>query len=67
MVVLVTGSSRGLGKELIIEYLKARNIEYVDVGTYTPESCDYPDIARKVAEKVGRSHQNQKSGRCQVY
>ena len=39
-------------KELIIEYLKARNIEFVDVGTYTPESCDYPDIARKVAEKV---------------
>lgn len=39
-------------KELIIDYLKARNIEYVDVGTYTPESCDYPVIARKVAEKV---------------
>lgn len=39
-------------KELIIEYLKARNIEFVDIGTYTPESCDYPDIARKVAEKV---------------
>lgn len=39
-------------KESIIDYLKSRNIEYVDVGTYTPESCDYPIIARKVAEKV---------------
>lgn len=39
-------------KEIIIDYLKARNIEFVDVGTYTPESCDYPVIARKVAEKV---------------
>lgn len=39
-------------KEIIIDYLKARNIDYVDVGTYTPESCDYPVIARKVAEKV---------------
>ncbi|MBQ8459508.1 ribose 5-phosphate isomerase B [bacterium] len=39
-------------KEIVIDYLKARNIEYTDVGTYTPESCDYPEIARKVAEKV---------------
>ena len=39
-------------KESIMDYLKARNIEFIDVGTYTPESCDYPIIARKVAEKV---------------
>lgn len=39
-------------KESIIDYLKIRDIEYVDVGTYTPESCDYPEIARKVAELV---------------
>ena len=28
--------------------IKLENIEFVDVGTYTPESCDYPEIARKV-------------------
>lgn len=39
-------------KENIIDYLKSRNIEYIDVGTHTPESCDYPEIARNVAEKV---------------
>ena len=39
-------------KESVIDYLKSRNIEFIDVGTHTPESCDYPDIARKVAEKV---------------
>ena len=39
-------------KESIIDYLKVRDIEYVDIGTYTPESCDYPEIARKVAELV---------------
>lgn len=39
-------------KESIIDYLKIRDIEYTDVGTHTPESCDYPDIARKVAELV---------------
>lgn len=39
-------------KESIIDYLKVRDIEYIDVGTYKPESCDYPEIARKVAELV---------------
>ena len=39
-------------KEAIIEYLKARNIDYIDVGTYTRESCDYPIIAKHVAEKI---------------
>ena len=39
-------------KEKIIEYLQARNIEYVDVGTHTKEACDYPIIARNVAELV---------------
>ena len=39
-------------KEQIIEYLKSRNIPYFDVGTNTPEACDYPIIARKVAELV---------------
>ena len=39
-------------KEQIIEYLKSRNIPYYDVGTHTREACDYPDVARKVAELV---------------
>ena len=39
-------------KEKIIDYLTARNIPYIDLGTHTPESCDYPDIARAVCERV---------------
>lgn len=39
-------------KASIIEYLESRDIEYVDVGTLTRESCDYPVIAKDVAEKV---------------
>lgn len=39
-------------KQKIIDYLKSRNIEFVDVGTYTREACDYPDIARNVTELV---------------
>lgn len=39
-------------KEKIIEYLKSRNIPYFDMGTHTKEACDYPEIARAVAERV---------------
>ncbi len=38
------------------EYLKKtlEGIEFVDVGTKSEESCDYPDYAHPVAEKVER-------------
>ncbi len=51
---VVIGSDHGgfHYKEAIIDYLKARNIEFVDMGTYTRESCDYPEIAKSVAKKV---------------
>ncbi len=39
-------------KKQIIEYLKSENIEVTDFGTYTEESCDYPEYALKVAEEV---------------
>lgn len=39
-------------KEKIIDYLNARSIPYTDIGTHTKESCDYPEIARSVCEKV---------------
>lgn len=51
---IVIGSDHGgfRYKESIIDYLKARNIEFVDIGTHTLESCDYPEIAKKAAQKV---------------
>ncbi len=36
-------------KNACIEALKELNIEYVDYGTYTEDSVDYPDYAEKVA------------------
>ena len=39
-------------KPAIIACLEKRGIEYVDYGTYTEESVDYPDFAQKVAEAV---------------
>ena len=52
--MLAIGSDHG-GFELksyIIEHLKGKGIECKDCGTYTEESCDYPDIAKKVADTV---------------
>lgn len=39
-------------KNEIIKHLKAKNIQHEDFGTFTEESCDYPDFAEKVADKV---------------
>ena len=36
----------------IISYLKEEGYEVKDFGTYSEESCDYPDYAIKVAESV---------------
>lgn len=39
-------------KNEIIKYFKENNIEYKDFGTYTEESCDYPDIASLVCNSI---------------
>ena len=39
-------------KKTIMEHLEDRGLEYKDFGTFTPDSCDYPDYARPVAEAV---------------
>lgn len=39
-------------KELAKKILAENNVEYVDLGTYSSESVDYPDIAQKVATAV---------------
>lgn len=41
-------------KTEIIKHLKAKNIELKDFGTYTVDSCDYPDIAKEVAKEVAK-------------
>lgn len=46
-------------KEEIISLLKNLNIEFVDFGTDTPESVDYPDFGEKVSEAVS-SGKNEK-------
>lgn len=43
-----------VAKEEIKKYLQEEGIEFEDFGTFSTDSCDYPDYARKVAEAVSR-------------
>ncbi|MBV4445793.1 ribose 5-phosphate isomerase B [Clostridium tyrobutyricum] len=36
----------------IMEHLKTKNIEFKDFGTFSEDSCDYPDFAERVGEQV---------------
>ncbi|MDE6086517.1 MAG: ribose 5-phosphate isomerase B [Muribaculaceae bacterium] len=36
-------------KEIIRGYLESQDIEYVDFGTHSTDSCDYPDYAHPAA------------------
>ncbi len=51
---IVIGSDHG-GYELkqeVMDHLKKRGIEVVDVGCYSAESCDYPVYAKPVTEAI---------------
>ena len=43
-------------KEKARQYLATKGCEVEDLGTYSAESVDYPDFARKVAERVAAHH-----------
>lgn len=51
---LIIGSDHGgfFLKNKIIEHIKHENYNVEDVGCYSTDSCDYPDIAKLVCEKV---------------
>lgn len=44
-------------KSIIQGYLEAQDVEYVDFGTNSTDSCDYPDFAHPCADAV-------ESGEC---
>jgi|TARA_B110000977_G_C11055085_1_gene483775 ribose 5-phosphate isomerase B len=39
-------------KQAILEHLSANNINFIDCGTNSTESVDYPDFAKIVAESI---------------
>ena len=45
-------------KQEIMRFLEEKRISYRDCGTYTKDSCDYPEYAKKVAEQI-------RSGECE--
>src|SRR5574344_561957 len=45
-------------KNKIVEHLKEKGFEVKDFGTYSEESCDYPDYARAVSVPVSKGEFN---------
>lgn len=55
MKTAICSDHAGFGLKSIIEgYLEAQGIEYEDFGTYSEDSCDYPDFAHPAAEAIER-------------
>lgn len=55
MKIAIGSDHRGIDlKKSLILYLKKNGHEVEDCGAYTEESCDYPDIALKVARAVAK-------------
>lgn len=51
---IAVGSDHGgfVLKNAVIKHLEERGFDYVDLGTDSEESCDYPDFGELVAKKV---------------
>lgn len=51
---IAVGSDHGgfLLKDVIMKYLKEKDIDFTDFGCFTTESVDYPDIGQAVGEAV---------------
>ena len=39
-------------KQIIVEHLSSKNVDFVDFGTNSLDSVDYPDFAKRVADEV---------------
>lgn len=54
MKKIIIGSDHGgfVLKGIVCRYLKENGYEVEDAGTYSSDSCDYPVIAKQVAQKV---------------
>lgn len=60
MMIAIGSDHRGFKlKEELIKYLKENEIEVNDVGTYSEERAEYPNIASKVAKAVQTKACNQ--------
>jgi len=54
MRIAIGADHRGFqAKGQLVEHLRRSGHEVDDVGTHSPESCDYPDFAAAVGQRVG--------------
>ena len=55
-MTIAVGSDHGgfVLKQSIVEHLRQSGYSIEDFGVHSPESADYPDVAKKVAEAVAR-------------
>ncbi len=53
-MMIVIGSDHGGFelKNILVDFLKQQNYDVLDVGTYSEESVDYPDIADALCAKI---------------
>ncbi len=41
-------------KDIVVQHLKSREVEVVDIGVFDDTPVDYPDVGQKLAERVAR-------------
>ena len=59
MIVLAADHGGYLLKEEVKKHLDETGVEYIDCGTFSTDSVDYPDIAKTACEKIA-------SGQCSL-
>ena len=52
MLVIASDHGGFALKQELMEHLRARGAEFKDIGTFTPDSCDYPVYAEAAARGV---------------
>ena len=52
MIVIASDHGGFALKQELMEHLRARGVEFEDIGTYTADSCDYPVYAEQAARGV---------------
>ena len=51
-------------KEFLVGYLATKGFEVKDFGTYSEESCDYPDFAHALGEAIDNGELERGLGLC---
>ncbi len=61
----IAADHRGLElKKKLVRFLKSKRIPVRDFGTFSPESCDYPDYILKAAETIRKKQADRAIAIC---